>query len=454
MKQNAMKLLLNSRRFDFIFKYLYLKNLNKKTDFFEKMYLEHIRAFNNFHEQEPSDNIPKDTPDSFLKSFHKLYDSMSSYGFDSNISVIPVGDNGEISDGAHRLVCAAILGLDVELEKDGRSDCYDYKWFRQQGIKPLYADYAALEYVKLNPNTYIVNLHSVADKTKDSLVENILNKYGFVFYQKDIELSFNGYVNLKKLSYGSFWEQENWIGSVENKYAGAQAHAKCSMGTSPLRAYVFVCDDLKKVIKAKAEIRALFDLGNYSVHINDTREEAIWLAQTYFNDNSLHMLNARSFVWEDERFDILIENLKTIAQEKNIDIYDVCAAGSTPLDIYGARKSDDLDFLYAGDMGFNIQTDDLSNHDSELKYYPGSKSEIVYNPINHFYYHGLKFISLDVLLKMKTKRHEKPKDINDCKTIKKLKKTPFVPFCFQKIKKGKKRTIVLFRVIKFTYHKK
>ena len=116
--------------------------------------------------------------------------------------------------------------------------------------------------------------------SKDNEVVKILEKYGFVYYKKEINLTFDGYVNLKKLSYGSFWDRESWIGNVENKFAGAQAHAKQSMGNNPLRAFVFVCDDLQKVIKSKAEIRDLFNLGNYSVHINDTREEAIWLAET------------------------------------------------------------------------------------------------------------------------------------------------------------------------------
>ncbi len=458
MKVNAMDIILNSRRFDLIFKYIYLKNRHKNNNFYEKFYLEHIRAFNNFIEIEPSDGIEKKGEQAFLNAFEKIYQGMKDNGFDSHKGIIPIGDNGEISDGAHRLASAAVLNLEVELKKDGRNDCYDYSFFQERHINQHYADFAALEYVKINNNAYIINLHSVTDTAKDGQVEKILEKFGFIFYKKNVQMSFNGYVNLKKLSYGSFWEREEWIGTQENKFAGAQEHAKRSIGKSPLRVYIFVCDDVNKVIKAKAEIRELFNIGNYSVHINDTREESLWLAQIYFNENSLDVINKRYFVWEDERLDNLIDELKKEAIEQYIDLDCICGAGSTSLDIYGVRKSDDLDFLYVGAQPFVLLNEDISNHDSELKYYPYDKSEIIYNPKNYFYYHGLKFISLDVLYKMKQKRAEKPKDIDDCKMIEMIKTVKTIHAkskfkFFEKIKNGNQRQIILLGFIKFSYKK-
>ena len=455
MKQNAFQLFLKQKRFDLIFKYLYLQY--PKNEFAKFAYIENIRAFNGFYEVEPSDGIAKNSPEDFSKSFDKLYESIKEKNFDSSLGIVPIGNNGEISDGAHRLAVCAYLNKEIETQPDGRNDLYDYRFFIRQNMNSDVMDYGALEYVKLNPNAYIVNLHSVADSSKDDQVIQILEKYGFIYYKKDIELTFDGYVNLKKLSYGSFWEREPWIGSVENKFSGAQMHAKNSMGKNPLRAFVFVCDNLDKVIKAKAEIRSLFNIGNFSIHINDTRDEAVWLAQTYFNKNSLEMINARPFDYENIRFDKMIDHLKQVAQEYGANVDDICGAGSTPFDIYGLRKSSDLDFLYCGQKAFDVQTEDLSNHDSELQYYPYSKYQIVHNPNYHFYYHGVKFISIDVLYAMKQKRHEIPKDINDCRMIedfrkgKKRKKT--FKF-FQKIKDGHKRTIILFGFIKIRYKKR
>lgn len=456
MKQNALQLFLKQKRFDLIFKYIYLNY--PENDFVKNAYLENILAFNGFCEIEPSDGVEKNTPEKFLNSFDNLIKSLKKEGFNKDFGIVPLGDNGEISDGAHRLATCAFLNQEVEIELDGRNDLYDYKFFQAQKMNPDIMDYGALEYVKLNPNAYIVNLHSITDMTKDEVVVQILEKYGFVYYKKEIYLTFNGYVNLKKLSYGSFWDRESWIGNVENKFEGAQMHAKQSMGNNPLRAFVFVCDDLQKVINAKAEIRNLFNLGNYSVHINDTREEAIWLAETYFNKNSLDMINNRPLDYEESRFDEMVEELKKIAIQHRVNMEDICGAGSAPLSVYGLRSSSDLDFLYCGNSEFDIQTETLSNHDSELKYYPYHKKEIIENPAYHFYYHGIKFISLDVLYLMKENRNEIPKDVNDCKMIKcfrKKKKYKIKIFkLFEKLKNGNKRKVILFGFIKFTYTKR
>ena len=279
-------------------------------------------------------------------------------------------------------------------------------------------DYGALEYVKLNPKAYIVNLHSVTDFMKDDAVYHILNTLGFVYYQKDIYLNFNGYVNLKKISYGSAWENAQWIGDVSNGFAGAQEHAKHSMGRSPLRVFVFVCDSLEKVLQAKRAIRDIFKIGNFSVHINDTHNEAIALAQTFFNSNSLEILNCRPFWLETKTLDNRMCELIKLAKDKGINIDNICGAGSTPLNVCGLRESEDFDFLCSSNIEFKVKSHVLSNHDSELAYYPYSKDEIINDPRLYFYYNGLKFISLDVLYLMKQKRNEQPKDVRDCHLIK------------------------------------
>ncbi len=452
MKQNALHLFLKQRRFDLIFKYLYLKC--PENDFVKEAYLENIRAFNGFYEVEPSDGVAKNSAEKFLKSFNALYHSIKTDGFNKKMGVIPVGDNGEISDGAHRLAVCAYLDLDVETQSDGRNDLYDYKFFTRQKMDPAIMDFGALEYVKLNPNAYIVNLHSVTDPSKDDRVVQILEKYGFVYYKKDIKLTFDGYVNLKKLSYGSFWERESWIGTVEDKFAGAQMHARNSIGKNPLRAFVFVCDDLQKVIKAKAEIRNLFNLGNYSVHINDTREEAIWLAETYFNKNSLDMINNRPLDYEDTEFDKIVEKLNKLIFEYHLQKEDFCCLATS---IFGVRKSGDLDCFYLGNEKIDFFSDDISDNSDEFVFYPYKPTEILNDPAYHCYYHGLKFISLNNLRYIKQKRN-KMGDLETCKMIecfrkKKKYKTKTFKF-FEKRKNGIKRKIILFGFIKINYKKR
>ena len=49
-------------------------------------------------------------------------------------------------------------------------------------------------------------------------------------------------------------------------------------------------ESLEQSIKAKEEIRAKFNLGKHSVHINDTHEQTIRLAKCVLNKNSLKFL--------------------------------------------------------------------------------------------------------------------------------------------------------------------
>lgn len=236
----AWRIFFANRRLDLIFKYLFLKNHPKyaaHTDFFADCYAEHIRAFNDFSEECPSDGIPKESREEFLRRFLLLRDSIKTNGFDETLSPpLPIDDRLELFDGAHRLSVCAYLDLDVPARRTpAPARHYDYNFFMKKWLDPFYADYAALEYVKLNKSAYIVNLHSAADPAHDDEVEAILNKHGFVFYKKNINLTFDGYVNLKKLSYGfDFFTGSSWIGDARNKFAGAQSHARKSRGGGSL----------------------------------------------------------------------------------------------------------------------------------------------------------------------------------------------------------------------------
>lgn len=388
------------------------------TDFFENFYSEHIRAFNGFSEGNPTDGIPKNSREEFLRRFNENFEHIKNNGFDKEKSLLSLVEGGELCDGSHRLAICTLLGIDAYARRASEGGMYDYKWFNNQKIDRFYADYAALEYVKFNPNAYIVNLHSATHTNMDVEVESILSRYGFIYYKKEINLTYDGYVNVKKLSYGFDSNgNDSWVGNEANDFAGAKYHADHSKGKHPLRVFVFVCDNLEKVKTAKQKIREIYNIGNFSVHINDTHEEAIELAETYFNENSLFALNNRPYNLVTAEIDKYIKEVKKYAKEKNIPLETFCAGGSTPLGILGIRESRDFDLLHCSDDIDGIGDPNISSHDSELCYYPHNKIEIIMNPRYHFYYKGLKFITLDILSEMKKNRNEKPKDVRDIALI-------------------------------------
>ena len=404
MKQKAIDIFLHQRRFDLIFKYLYVKH---PCVYHRAAYLEHIRAFNGFYELNPSDGKPKNTADDFINSFDTLIDNLKTEYTDGT----EIGSNGEIQDGAHRLATCAALGIpaNIEPDKSGVLDfVYDYHSFRRKGMDESMMDYGALEYVKLNPHAHIINLHSITNPKDDDRVEAILNKYGLIFYKKELHLTYNGLVNLKKLSYGSFWDhifKINVIGNFRDKICYLALFNTVRVVNNNFRDKIALCN--------------VNNIGNFSVHINDLHDEAVWLAETYFNANSFFAINNRPFAKDDKVFDDNVEYLKSTAQKLGVDLDDICGAGSTPLNVLLMRHSDDLDYLSI-DERLNIENDIISPHDSQLCYYPYPKEEIITNPANYQYYHGLKLISLDVLYQMKHNRGEKPKDLNDCRMINQL----------------------------------
>jgi FkbM family methyltransferase len=410
-KVNSLDLLLKSQRFDLLAKYLYVKyRVNEiKTDWYLNLYIDHIRAFSSGSFRE-GDGL-KNNLDDYINSFNLLIDNIKENGFDSNISIIPIDESAEPIDGAHRIAIAAYLGITVDVVEIPYSKFdYGYKFFLQKGFSEKYADRIALEYCKLNSQAVIVNLHPVA-LGYDKKVEKILNNYGNIFYKKEVMVNGEAPFLLTK----TYYKKEKWIGSANDGFSGARRHsiqAFKNMKTKPVRVYLYYCNKKEDLIKAKSEIRDLYNVGNYSVHINDSHDETIDLAQLWFNQNSIHMLNNS----KSNYYNVFMDRLSLYdnwLKNSNFDSELFCIDGSSPMSVYGLRQSADLDFLHLNNDIPPTGNKYLNSHNEEAKYYKETIDQIVINPDYHFFFNGLKFISLDVLKRMKQKRNEYPKDIED-----------------------------------------
>jgi len=404
---SAKELFKKNNRFDLIIKYLYVKareeNLN--TDVYEQLYKAHIKAFNNFKDNH------KACYEDFINSFHKTIDSIKNNGFDETISTIRVNQNYECFDGSHRVAIAAYFDLPVTIVKYDHTESYDYNFFRHRELNQFYSDIAALEYCKFDKDIFIVNIQPKINISDDSAIEGIIRKYGQIFYKKNVFINKNGHLHLKLISYGTQFK-EGWIGDYSNNFSGAKNHVQLTTGKNPLRAYIVKGMERGNALKLKREIRDCFNIGNAPVHINDSYEEALELAQTYFNENSLHFIN-NSPIKENKLFMEQFNYFKSWLADNRLNPDEFCIDGSSPMTVYGVRKGKDLDFLHYRESLPDLERNDVSKHNKELKNYTLSKDDIIFNPQNHFYHKGIKSISLEVLLKMKKKRAEFPKDYND-----------------------------------------
>ena len=265
-----------------------------------------------------------------------------------------------------------------------------------------YLDAMALQYVDLKKDTFIALLFPCAVGKEDE-VRAILNEHGVVVYEKQVTFTRLGAFNLINLIY----EGEPWLGDWNNNFLGSRGKTRSCFpsGDNTIRVFLYESHDLNRVKEAKKKIRQLFNLGNHSIHINDTYEETQKIAQALFVANSIHFMNDADHQ-DFKRFNIMIKYYKQWLEDSGYDQDCFCIDGSAVLAAYGLRDCNDLDFLHHGYDGVATPSKYISSHNHELRYYTVGKDDIIFNPENHFYYQGLKLASLDVIKNMKMKRNE------------------------------------------------
>ncbi len=128
--------LLSKYRFDIFVKYYYVKSYIENYDLKEakKIYLSHIKAFNNFHEPDGRKNNAKD----FIIKFNSIIENIKSCK-NLDKTIIPISTTGIPIDGAHRIAIALYFDLKIQYcvfdLLDGK---YDEIFFLQRGMPYKY----------------------------------------------------------------------------------------------------------------------------------------------------------------------------------------------------------------------------------------------------------------------------------------------------------------------------
>ena len=130
--------LLSKYRFDIFVKYYYVKSYIENYDLKEakKIYLSHIKAFNNFHEPDGRKNNAKD----FIIKFNSLIENIKSCK-NLDKTIIPISTTGIPIDGAHRIAISLYFDLKIQYcvfdLLDGK---YDEIFFLQRGMPYKYVE--------------------------------------------------------------------------------------------------------------------------------------------------------------------------------------------------------------------------------------------------------------------------------------------------------------------------
>ena len=377
---------LTHKRFDVVIKYLYAANLS--SEYFKSAYKEHLRALNGFYEGEPRKRSFEDFDNAFKSIINNTVDEP-----------VPVNREGHIANGAHRLAAALYHQRPINIRDANENENYDllcdYRYFAERGLPQPLLKRVALEYAKLKSNTYVVCLFPIAHTRMDEVM-GIINEYSNVFYQSSELFSSEGRLGLMKEIYLS----DGWVNEEGIRRKGNQC-----FGSKTKATFVLVdAENLETIQEMKNKIRALFNVGNHSAHVNDTHEDTVRIAKTVFNENSIHFLNNRK--------NVVFPNYRRLMSAAKPDDNKVIT-GSSVLSLYGLRDCKDLDFIYYRDAPADSHNQYLESH------YKLTLDGIFNNPRYHLYHHGFKYVSLDVIKNMKTIRNE-PKDVIDVQLIKKM----------------------------------
>lgn len=435
--------LLTYNRLDIAFKLLYLEMLEHDVKYAKEIYIQHIKAFSLGEFIEPGNN-EKNSVERFIDDFNSIYESIMCSGFDSKKTLVPLSKNNSIVNGAHRVASAIYLHKNVDcIQLDIPDYRYDYKFFYARNISNDILDAVVTKFVQFSSNIHIAFVWPTAIGNDNKIEEIIPN----IVYRKDIQLNPNGAHNLlSQIYYG-----EEWLGSIENNFRGSQGKlVECFRSFDPIRVIAFQTESLNDVLKIKDDIRDVFNVGKHSIHITDTKDEAIRTARIVFNDNSIHFLNyakPNKYMSTHKKTD----TFKAFLKMNNLSVDDVLLDSSIVLSAYGLREANDTDFFCSDNHKIKVKFDDINTHDEELKYYDENKNEMIYNQKFYFYFNDMKFTSFNQLYKMKTNRDEE-KDKNDCNMMEALiennRRKEYVTkirqnIYYEKIKLRKKIVIVL-----------
>jgi hypothetical protein len=381
--------LLSYTRFDLAFKILYVEMMNKDVSFAKEVYKEHIRALSSGKFTEPGNN-EKNSIKKFISEFETTFESIKNSGFDFNESIIPLSKNGCIANGAHRIASAIYLNKNVKcVNVDSVNHIYNYKFFYSREVPREILDIASTKFVEYADNIYIAFVWPTAQGHDKELEETIPN----IVYRKDVELTLNGAHNLLSQIYSG----EKWLGNIQNNFSGSKGKLlECFKSFKPVRVIAFQADSLDEVLKIKSHVREIFNVGKHSIHITDTKEEAITASRMMFNDNSIHFLNyamPNNYISLHNKMD----KLKEYILDNNIDSERIVLSDDSVLSAYGLKESKSLDWLI-----------------DENK-----KCDVIYNPAMFFYFNGLKFVSISKLVSMKKERLQ-GNDLTDIKVLSSL----------------------------------
>lgn len=306
------KELLTPDRIDLAAKLAYIeaRESGHGLSFAKELYDKHIEAFSMGYYTEPG-NSEKNSLQKYYDVFDALIDDFKRNGFDETKSLIPVGKNNIILDGAHRTACGIYFGKQVKIIRFPElSVCFNYEYFRTRKLNDELLKQLTMVYARYTARPlYCACLWPASDLSgRMSAINMIADAYKIVL-KADIQLSWQGLRNLMIQIYGN----QAWIGTPMNHFSGVKGKADaCFRPNVSTTVVVFEGRTLEDTLLLKDCIREIFKIGKHSIHMSDDREEALLMIQLLLNENSVYALN----YGQADRYDTVFENMLLLNREQ------------------------------------------------------------------------------------------------------------------------------------------
>ncbi len=291
IKEIEAKELLCPERLDLAAKIAYIEAREKGGDmsFARELYRKHIEAFSEGYYTEPGDDN-KTSLDRFFSVFDELIDDYKENGFDSDKSLVPIGRDNIILDGAHRTACAIYFGGRVAVISLPQFEVnFNYRYFRDRRLSEEMLEYMATLYSRYaSKPLYLACLWPVSTAAKRPVATEIIAAQHGIVYDTSVMLKKNGLRNFMVQIY----QHQDWIGTPENHFAGVMGKVDaCFAPNASTETILFEGGALEEVLQMKDLIQNVFMLDKHAVHISDSNEETKLMASLLFNANSRHALN-------------------------------------------------------------------------------------------------------------------------------------------------------------------
>ena len=332
-------------RFDIIVRYLAIENYYGKNDFgfklYNKMQLKRLKQ---------EDNKCEETFRNLIKSYEEKGYEMTSY--------IECDNEFNLFDGSHRLslnIYHDIENINVRVIAFSPDINYGIDWFYDNGFSDEDINIIKVKYneiIKKIQRCFIGVLWPASQYYFDDIICDLKEQKLLESYQ-DIKVNYNDVKLLTKMIYG-IDDIENWKIEEKLKMFGdfdegvirviklnvLQPDYRMKLHSSkPLSRKM---EQLKKIIREtyKEKIDNYFE--DIISHIADNLEQSIFI------EKCIDIYNLE-YLKEDYKVTKVVEerlnNLIKYCDDNNISKNDVCVVGSSILELYGIRNSNDLDVL-------------------------------------------------------------------------------------------------------------